>query len=246
MVTLVVKKRQLSTEALEAFRGMFHAVYANDNLIALNRNLTFLKDEAFVKSFEKNVRTAQEKSLLWRIHTLAWAANHCLSVDGDYVECGVWHGFSMAVVADYINFATLQDRTMYLYDTFVGIPDDYNTENRSNAVYENEPDLYEKCVKRFSVYPNAKVVKGAVPASFEESSPEKIAFWHIDMNSSKSELEALEHLYDRVVPGGMIIFDDFGWSGYDRQAWAEIDFMKKRGHHVLEIPTGQGVVVKHA
>jgi len=239
------EKKAFFNQALEAFRGMFSKVYANDNLIALNRNLTFLKDEAFVKAMEKNVRTQQEKSLLWRIHTLAWAANHALNMEGDFVECGVWHGFSMGVVADYLDFASLKDRAMYLYDTFTGIPEEYNTEKRSNAIYEKEPDLYEKCVKRFAPYSNIKVVQGTVPASFADQSPEKIAFWHIDMNSSKAELEALEALFDRVVPGGIIVFDDFGWSGYDPQAWAEIDFMKARGHQILELPTGQGLVVKH-
>jgi predicted O-methyltransferase YrrM len=64
------------------------------------------------------------------------------------------------------------------------------------------------------------------------------------MNSSASELAALEHLFDRVSPGGVVIFDDFGWMGYDKQTVAEIDFMRERGHDILELPTGQGMVIK--
>ena len=64
------------------------------------------------------------------------------------------------------------------------------------------------------------------------------------MNSSKSEIAALEHLFDKVSKGGIIVFDDFGWMGYDRQTIAEIEWLKNRDHKVLELPTGQGMVIK--
>ena len=89
------------------------------------------------------------------------------------------------------------------------------------------------------------VVKGIVPDNFEKACPEKISLLHIDMNSSKSEIAALEHLFDRVSPGGIIVFDDFGWLGYDRQTFVEIQWMAQRGHSIMELPTGQGLVLKH-
>jgi predicted O-methyltransferase YrrM len=89
-------------------------------------------------------------------------------------------------------------------------------------------------------------VRGIVPDSFQTAVPEKIAFLHVDMNSATAELLALEHLFDRVSPGGMIVFDDFGWSCNVNQMKAELAFMNQRGHHILELPTGQGVVIKHA
>jgi O-methyltransferase len=57
---------------------------------------------------------------------------------------------------------------------------------------------------------------------------------------------ALEHLFDKVTPGGFIVFDDFGWTCNVNQMSAELAFMKERGHPVLELPTGQGLVIKHA
>ena len=76
--------------------------------------------------------------------------------------------------------------------------------------------------------------------------PKKIAFLHIDMNSAQAEMLALEHLFDKVTPGGVIVFDDFGWSCNVNQMTAELAFMNERGQHILELPTGQGVVIKHA
>ena len=116
---------------------MFGKVYAQDNLIALQRSTGFLADEKFRTAFVAAAENQQERSLAWRIHTLTWAAQHCLNIEGDFVECGVYKGFSFAVVAAYVDFAKV-NKTLYLYDTFGGIPEEYNSEARSNQVYENE------------------------------------------------------------------------------------------------------------
>jgi hypothetical protein len=51
-------------------------------------------------------------------------------------------------------------------------------------------------------------------------------------------------LFDRVVPGGVIVFDDYGWKLFEKQKEAEDIFMKARGYEILELPTGQGLVIK--
>jgi len=51
-------------------------------------------------------------------------------------------------------------------------------------------------------------------------------------------------LFDRVVPGGAIVFDDYGWNGYRPQKDAEDAFLAARGYSVLELPTGQGLLIK--
>ena len=230
--------------ALLTLKRLFDRVYAQDNLITINRNMSFMFDRKFVEAFRQNSNTTQEKSLLWRLHTLAWAARHCLNVPGDFAECGVWRGFSFAVLTDYLDWGSVP-KAMYLYDTFEGIPEAYNTERRSNAVYQSDPELYEKVVTHFSKLPNVKVIKGIVPDSFADACPEKISLLHIDMNSSKAEIAALDHLFDRVSPGGIIVFDDFGWGGYHSQMFAEIEWTAQRGHSIMELPTGQGVLLKH-
>jgi O-methyltransferase len=47
------------------------------------------------------------------------------------------------------------------------------------------------------------------------------------------------------VPGGVIVFDDYGWWQYRTQKQAEDEFMRARGYDILELPTGQGLVVKN-
>lgn len=236
-------------EALITIREICAPSYAADNLIALKRAAGFLEDPAFVNCLENTAESAQEMSLGWRLHTLVWAAQNVMHLEGDFAECGVWKGFSFAFLTKYLDFGKI-DKSLYLYDTYQGIPEEMNSENRSNAVYEkdiaNDPDAILKIVqKRFATLPNVEIVQGMVPDSFAQACPEKIALLHLDMNSTASEIAALDALFDRVVPGGMIVFDDYGWTGYSAQRHAENAWMAERGHTILELPTGQGLVIRH-
>lgn len=228
--------------AIARFRKMFGRVYANDNVILFGRNLAIRKDEKFMQAVRRHARTRQDASLLLRLNTLVWAAHQALRIPGDFVECGVFRGFCSAVVADYVDFQRI-DKSFFLYDTFAGIPAEYDSEKHDAPPF-HEKGLYESVLERFSTYTNVQVVRGTVPETFKETLPEQISFLHIDMNSSKSEIAALEVLFDRVSTGGLIVFDDYGWWGYGAQQRAEDQFMKDRGHRILELPTGQGLLVK--
>ena len=90
-----------------------------------------------------------------------------------------------------------------------------------------------------------KIHRGFLPESLGPL-PEKIAWLHIDLNAAKPEVETLEVLFERVVPSGIVILDDYGWLVLDAQKNAEDQFFAQRGYEVLELPTGQGMVVKRA
>jgi predicted O-methyltransferase YrrM len=104
--------------------------------------------------------------------------------------------------------------------------------------------LYERVRTRFHDRHNVSVTRGKVPKVLAEIAPDSVAFLHLDMNNAEAERGALEVLFDRVSPGGMIVFDDYGWTGYRSQKVVADAFMRERGLHVLELPTGQGLVLK--
>ncbi|MGD0462610.1 MAG: TylF/MycF/NovP-related O-methyltransferase [Tepidisphaeraceae bacterium] len=235
---------QALKDIAELYPGCF---FANDMLMAMGRNLSFLDDRQFTESFNSTAITEHDKSLVWRLHVLAWAANHALKIPGDFVECGVFQGLSSAVLCKYLDFAKV-GKAFYLYDTFAGLPEETSTEKERrlwNPAYTEDPSTWLAEVRRtFAQYPNVKIIPGIVPASLERESPRAIAYLHIDMNSARAEILALERLFDRVSPGGLIVLDDFGWVCNRDQTVAELEFMRKRNHAVLELPTGQGLVLK--
>lgn len=231
----------------EFFKGIQHAlnqlpphgIFTGDNIITFNRNLGFLDDEQFMAAFEQHAQTDAEKAVIWRLHTLCWAAKQSLRVAGDFVECACYKGITARIISDYIALENT-DKQYYLYDLF-----EHSSEMNHHAMPEHGADLYEQVKQRFTdLTSQVHVTKGAVPEVLQQVSPEKIAFLHLDLNNTPAEIGALELLFDRVSPGGIIILDDYGWIAYRAQKEAEDPFFEKRGYRVLELPTGQGLVVK--
>ena len=243
------EKMQDFQRAMETLASVYPGnVYAGDMLITIGRNLSFRSDRKFMDSYSTSVETDQEKSLMWRLQVLAWAAQNALFVEGDFVECGVLKGLCSEVICKYLGFQDLP-RRFFLYDTFAGMPEETSTEQERSQypsyMKMDSDSLYKQVCDRFAVYGNVQVVKGIVPNSFAQAAPEKIAFMHLDMNSEQAEILALEHLFDKIVPGGIIVLDDFGWNSAINQCKAELAFMRNRGHAILELPTGQGLILKH-
>ena len=62
--------------AIEAIADAYGGqLFADDNLITVARNFTFAEDPRFVHAFNSTALTEQERSLVWRLHTLTWAAH---------------------------------------------------------------------------------------------------------------------------------------------------------------------------
>jgi O-methyltransferase len=228
--------------AIESLSGMFAYTFSGDMLITFNRNMGFFEDAKFMDAFNASVEYPFEKTLVWRLHVLCWCAQNGLRREGDFVECGVFRGLSTSVAARYLEFGA-RDKQWYLYDTFAGIPRD-----QLNAGHESPPEyamegLYDLCRRRFAPYPNVQVVQGRIPEVLRERAPDKVAFLHLDMNSAAAEVAALEFFWERLAPGALVLLDDYGWRGYRAQKLAEDPFFAARGRQVLELPTGQGIVM---
>ncbi|GLR14980.1 methyltransferase [Chitinimonas prasina] len=227
----------------------FARTYAADMLITFDRNLAFLEDPTFKSAFEReSANNDRDQSLAWRIHTATWAASQALHVQGDFVECGVFEGFTSACICHYLQFQQ-QPRQFWLYDTFAGLPEQYSTaEERQlwNGMYQDPQyaGLLQQVRQRFASYPNVRIEPGILPDQLQQASPERIAFLHLDLNSAPAEIAVLEQLYERISPRGVILLDDYGWLSSRHQMEAERAFFGQRQVPILELPTGQGLVIK--
>nr|MBW0151989.1 TylF/MycF family methyltransferase [Phenylobacterium sp.] len=213
-------------------------VFVGDNLITMAKRLSFLDDRVLMEAFLRNAKTVAERGALWRIVTLVWAARSALKVEGDFVECGCYKGNSARIISEVVGFASLP-RHYYLYDLF-----QHDDSMPHHSMLEHSETLVDQVRERFSDMPNVTITQGRVPDSLAVAAPEKIAFMHLDLNNDKAEIGALEVLFDRISPGGILILDDYGWMAYQDQLVAEMDWMLKRGYRILELPTGQGLVIK--
>lgn len=213
-------------------------IYTGDNLFTFQRNLSFLEDARLMDAFRSHADRPEEQAALWRTAVNAYFAKRAMALPGDFVECACYRGTTARILCDYVAFGA-SDKRMWLYDLF-----EHDSEMSHHAMPTHGPDLYAFVKERFADLSNVHVVKGEVPAVLAEHAPASVAHLHLDLNDVAAELAALEFFYDRVVPGGAIVFDDYGWITYRAQKLAEDEFLAARGATVLELPTGQGLLIK--
>lgn len=224
---------------MEEAKALVGASYfLGDNLFTWLRNNSALEDGPFRKAWEDNLQNPADEAIVWRRYILACAAYHCVHIPGDFVECGVYLGTGIKTVMDYLGGPEFP-RTFWGYDTF-----DYNPV-AGHAFAGQQEGLYDAVKDRFKDYPQVKLVKGLLPHSFEDNQPDKVAYLHIDLNNVEGEVAVLEALFDRVSSGGIIILDDYEWSGvYRPQKQAEDQWFDKRQYRIFPLPTGQGIILK--
>lgn len=234
-----VKEPERFFQLMEEATGLIASGYfLGDNLFTWGRNNSALEDSAFRESWQANALNPSDFAIALRRYILCCAAFHCLHLEGDFVECGTLYGTGIKTVIDYFGQENF-DKLFYGYDTFDTNPVDGQKFSRQ------QEGLFEEVKERFAGYPQVRLVMGLLPQSLEHNSPEKISYLHIDLNQAEYEIAVLEALFDRVVSGGIIIMDDYEWSGiYRRQKILESQWFDARGYRVFPLPTGQGLILK--
>ena len=221
--------------------------YNQDGLTTVH-NTGFMHLPDFGKAEAAGAATDSWKNIHWRVHTMLWAANHCMHIDGDFVECGTNKGGFARAICEYIDINN-SGKSFYLLDTFGGLIDSLLTEQEKEAgKKEHFEDVYHDCydevVKTFLAFPVVKIIKGVVPDTLTKVTSTKIAFLSIDMNSIVPEIAALNYFWDKISTGGMIVLDDYAYVTCDLQYEAHNSWAATKGIKILSLPTGQGLIVK--
>jgi O-methyltransferase len=222
---------------------LFVPTYREDGLCTTH-NCDYLKTKSFQSAYAAALRLQPGVDIRWRAHVTQWAGSHAARLSGDFVECGVNRGFLSMSVMTYIDFNRLPDRKFYLFDTYSGLVDDQVTAEDKAAFRNYYENTYECVVDSFREFTNAVIVKGVVPESLKTVRIDQVAYLSIDMNCTQPELAALEYFWPKMVSGGVIVLDDYGFSGHEAQKKAADGFAAKMGACILSVPTGQGLLIK--
>ena len=108
------------------------------------------------------------------------------------------------------------------------------------AKYE---DCYDAVCKTFEGLP-VEIVRGVIPETLPRVKTARVCYLSIDMNCAAPEIAAAEFFWDKLVPGAVIVLDDYGWERHNEQKAAFDRFAAQRGVMVLALPTGQGLIFK--
>jgi hypothetical protein len=188
----------------------------------------------FVRLYESC--RAETMTSIERMYALYQATNYVIERDipGDLVECGVWRGGSVMMIALTLLARGCTDRTIWLYDTFAGMtpPSDRDVQQmsgrRAAEILEERPpstdDPFWGIAPRAVVehnlartrYPPGRfrIVPGDVLETISAGAPEVLSLLRLDTDWYDSTRHELEALYPRLSSGGVLIVDDYGyWRG---------------------------------
>lgn len=148
-------------------------------------------------------------------------------IEGTIVECGVWRGGSMMAAASTLVELGASDRELYLFDTFTefpkpeardrhawadGTPDELYETITTHPVFAHIPIEQVRALVESTGHPSERIhiIQGLVEDTIPERAPERIALCLLDTDWYRSTKHELEHLYERISPGGVLIIDDYG------------------------------------
>ena len=231
--------------------------YHADGLMVWSKTTDFLDDPQFINAYRAGMDSGHKIGrakgsqddihIEWRILVCCWAASHARQLEGDFVECGTNTGIMSLAICNYIDFNST-GKNFFLFDTFCGIPEDQILPAELALGRHKENSLYEDCfdlaTRNFRPFPNAHLIRGRVPDTLNSAKIEKVCYLMLDMNIVKPEIAAMEHFWDKLIPGAIVLMDDYGWLAYINQKKALDAFAASKGAKILNLPTGQGLLLK--
>lgn len=134
---------------------------------------------------------------------------------GDFAEVGVFHGGSAEML---YRVARVQKRGLHLFDTFTGTPCSILGLDKHQVDAEFAAPEAEARIR--AQLPEAKLYVGIYPETHPAALP-PLAFVHCDCDQYASYIAVIDHMWPLVVPGGILLFDDYPYLGGAKQAVEE-------------------------
>lgn len=150
----------------------------------------------------------------YKMEYMSGLAKRTAHLPGAIVECGLGNGVSFGWLA---KVGQESGKKIYGFDSFAGFPKPSVEDTSARAVKEGDwGDAEQKRVEAqvlaqvsreyFDAY--VKIAPGFFSDSLKNIPIDQISFLHLDVDLYQSYMDCLVPLYDKVVPGGIIAFDE--------------------------------------
>jgi len=208
----------------------------------LSRTNVWANDSNFVKCFKEfmaigNFENSINDPINERLYLLQQFAKRQQKLNSNFVELGIYSGMSMYFMADYCNQSFIGiDSFEGVSEPTPGIDTDYFTKGSLACEIENA----EKHLEKFN---NIKLIKGWIPDVLQTLPELEYSLVHIDVDLYSPTKESIEYFWDRLLPDGVLICDDFGSSKTIGAKKAMVDFFGRE--NIIEFSTQQAFVIKH-
>jgi len=246
---LLVESATAATRKLQDIRQTDHQIImAQQQLLAGIRDA----DPRFHELYERC--RAYTMTSIERLYALYKSVEYIVSanIPGDFAEAGVWRGGSCMLIAETLLALGESSRRIFLFDTFAGHPrpdaekdsdiwgnraiDEWQRttgdDNHGQWAYVSLEEVQANLA--LTGYPSDKLVfvKGMVEKTVQNVDAKgRLALLRLDTDWYGSTAAGLEHLYPRLISGGVLIIDDYGH--YKGQRLAVDEYLAARKEPVL-------------
>jgi hypothetical protein len=162
-------------------------------------------------------RFDQAQVMLHNAEALQVALSAVPTWAGLIAEFGVYRGSSLTTIAQ-----RFPDVTVHGFDSFVGLPEAWTGTGKSVGSFDlggTPPELPVDNVEFHVGWFDQTVPKFAAETS------EPFRFAHLDADLYSSTKIVFDHLGDRLIPGTVIVFDEYfgyhGWQQHEHKAFEE-------------------------
>ena len=194
---------------------------------------------------EKGVSLTKEE-----VYTIYSSIKATRDLEGDIAEVGVWKGGSAKVICEIKG----DNKSLYLFDTFEGMPDGLINPEKDRWREGSHTDTSLDQVKEYlKNYNKVYFLKGLVPNSIYQDKTysvkdKKFCFVHLDVDLYQSTLDALKFFWPRMTQGGRIVSHNYNLSaeGGGDTPGVKAAFLEyfKGGGSIIEIAETQCMVIK--
>lgn len=192
-----------------------------------------------------------ETRILDRRFTLMQFARSIRRLKGSTAECGVRFGVGSAIICKALDNTYSGEDGHYGFDSFEGLPlpSDKDQDRSGYQVWRKAGlqapiQIATERLSDFHVF--CHLIKGWMPDSFDVAANRRFRYVHIDVDLYQSTWDSLAFFYPRMVQSGVIILDDHGFISCPGARKAAEEFFADKPEPIIELATGQAIVIKAA
>jgi len=209
-------KHQFLRSLLEAYIRRWGWIYRQPqvleygNVLPLASYLPWNMDPEFLATYRAILdHTLVDLYRCWDLWLLVGQAAKC---GGSILEVGVWRGGTGALIAKRAALSGING-TVYLCDTFRGVvkAGEYDTIYKGGEHHDTAPKIVENLFSSLGV--TARILAGVFPDDTAHLIPsdDRFGFVHIDVDVYQSAKDVVNWVWDRLLIGGLVVYDDYGF-----------------------------------
>lgn len=167
---------------------------------------------------------------------------------GALIEIGVWRGVTGALIAHRAQQCSIQDN-VYLCDTFTGIPKANNVDDQhlNGEFSDTSFEIVKKFIYDYNGLNHVKILQGIFPDDTASEIKDKyFRFAHIDVDVYQSAKDIYHWLWDKMVIGGIMVYDDYGFHTCQGIKKFINEQMNDKDKHIIYNLNGHAIVIKIA